>query len=141
MGDRTWIEVDIHKDALTHPAFAEWREMYGEPEEMEWYEPHRFLYYEVNYAGYKDLEKLAKAGVRFVGCHGSGAEYSAQVYFADGQDGEVHYAPVDTWDTYRMVVKCANAECLDVDASDLDRQFNLIQRYHALIKEVWNDKL
>lgn len=138
MGDRTWIEVDIHPDDLKHPAFLAWQEDWGGPDMED--DERRYFYDEVNFAGYRDLEKLANAGVRFVGCHGSGAEYSAQVYFADGQDNEVHYAPVDTWDTYRMVVKCANAECLDVDVNDLDRQFNLIQRYHALIKEVWHDR-
>lgn len=138
MGDRCWLEVDVHPDDVDHEGMKEWAERMGESEGDD-FVPNRFFYEQVNYGGYSDLENLAATGVRFMGSHGTGGDYSAQVFFADGQDKTVHYSPPDTWDTFRMVVKCANHECLDIDVKDLDQQFNLIQRYHALAEEVYRD--
>lgn len=142
MGDRTWLEVVVHPDDIEHDGWQEWLRRMGESEEERFDEaemPNAWDAYEVNYGGYSDLGKLAESGCRFVGSHGTGADYSAQVFFADGQDKTVHYSPPDTWDTYRMVVKCADAECLDVDIKDLDQQFDLIQRYQALNREIWDE--
>lgn len=143
MGDRTWLEVVVHPDDIEHPGWKHWLEEMGptqgfhyDPEDV----PNAWDCEEINYAGYSDLEELAASGCRFMGSHGSGYEYSASVFFCDGR-GECHYSPPDTWDTYRMVIKCADHECLDLDVKDLDTQFDLIQRYHALVKEVWRDRL
>ena len=138
MGDRTWLEVIVHPDDIEHDGWQEWLRHMGETSGERFEDlPNAWDCEEINYGGYSDLENLAATGVRFVGCHGQGYDYSAQVFFADGQDKTVHYSPPDTWDTYRMVVKCANSECLDIDVKDLDQQFNLIQRYQALNEEIW----
>ena len=52
---------------------------------------------EVNYAGYRELEKIAAAGVEFYGEHGNGGDYGAMefvthrgdiLYHAMGKNGE-----------------------------------------------------
>jgi len=141
MGDRTWLEVVVHPHDITKEGWKEWLRQMGEsegerfdPEE----DPNTWDAMEVNYGGYRDLENLAASGVRFMGSHGTGADYDASVFFHDAKDGTVEYTPPDTWDTYRVVVKCSDRECLDIDVKDLDEQLDLIQRYHALLKEMWS---
>jgi hypothetical protein len=127
MGDRTYVNMHVHKDDLNHPAWLEFIEHNGEP--VDSYKPGQWLITEANYGLYEDRAHLAEKGVRFYGDHGSGCEYNQAMFY--GADG--------TWDDREgdgtgIVVSIGAG--LRIDLADVERANKFLAEYEKVMKLV-----
>lgn len=138
MGDRTNVYLAAHPDDLDQPGWQEWLHNMG-PTEYEDEIPGIWSGYEVNYAGWEDLEDLAASGVRFVGHHGPGGEYNAQEFFHD-TGGTVLYEADSVWSRDNIVVTTVDDPThvygRNVTSGAIDEALQCLYRYRTLNEEI-----
>ena len=81
MGDRTYLRMQIHPKDLETDAWAKWLDAKGEGDEDG---PNVWADSEADYGMTRDRDWLANEGVRFVGHHDAGGDYSACLFYSDG---------------------------------------------------------
>lgn len=136
MGDRCYVSFRVHKEDIEHEEWKKWVEEQGTGtdslEDGEWAEA------ECNYALSDERADLARKGVRFVGAHSSGGDYSAYIFLSDGK--KLHEWPVDGMGDPSIAI---DADC-HIKEGEIERLIIFLSRFRnfrTVIDDSWKEEV